>query len=248
MRLVRIAAGGLVVAAGLVGLGAGAGPAWAACHFFTVDVSPANPTEGDSVEVTVARDAAVAPSSVRVRTVDGTAVAGADYLAVDQRVEFTSGTTATIAVETLQDSATEPDETFTIELSDGGGCQVNQDFAYGPPATVTIRDDDSAAPTTAVPTTAAPTTAVPTTAAPTTAGDEGGEQADGADDGVTTAAPDEPATTTGLESADDAAAGDGDGDGDGGGGAGGLVAALVAVLAAAGGVTFWLRRRRGAPS
>ena len=61
---------------GLVGgsaVVAGSEPALAACHRFAVTVSPAGVSEGAKVTVTVTRDAAVAPSSIDVETIDDTA-------------------------------------------------------------------------------------------------------------------------------------------------------------------------------
>ncbi|MGH2758142.1 MAG: hypothetical protein ACRDKJ_01105, partial [Actinomycetota bacterium] len=55
------------------------GPAQAACHAFTVSASPTSPAEGGRVTVTVSRDGAVNPSSVRVSTIDETARAPSDY-------------------------------------------------------------------------------------------------------------------------------------------------------------------------
>lgn len=118
-----------------------AGVAHAACHAFTVEADPSTPTEGQTVTVTIRRDADVQPSSVRVRTVDGTATGGADYTALDERVEFTEGTEQIREIDILDDDATEDSETFEIELSEGEGCEVNQSFTYDS-ATVTIEDDD----------------------------------------------------------------------------------------------------------
>lgn len=121
-----------------------AGTAHAACHAFTVEVDPATPSEGQTVTVTIRRDADVQPSSVRVRTVDGTATGGDDYTPLDERVEFEDGTERTREIGILDDDATEDDETFDVELSEGEGCEVNQNFSYDS-ATVTIQDDDAAA-------------------------------------------------------------------------------------------------------
>lgn len=121
-----------------------AGVAHAACHAFTVEADPSAPGEGQTVTVTIRRDADVQPSSVRVRTVDGTATGGSDYTPMDERVEFTEGTEQTRQIDVLDDDATEDSETFEIELSEGQGCEVNQSFSYDS-ATVTIEDDDAAA-------------------------------------------------------------------------------------------------------
>ena len=225
--------------------------AYAACHAFEVSVAPANPGEGSTVEVTVSRDAAVNPSSVRLRSVDGTATAGQDYQPVDQRVEFTSEVERTLTVTTLQDDVDEPDETFELVLSEGQGCPVNTRFTYGT-ATVTIVDDDEPAATT-VPPTAAPTTAPQTTAAPTTTaaettttvGDTATSSTEAGDDTSTTtpgAAAD--ATTTSALSGDEVATrSEGDDSGSG------VFVAIAVVLAVAGAAAaYGVHRMRGRPS
>ena len=166
-RVVALAVGaGLTLGAAMF---ASAPPAWAACHAFDVSVDPANAPEGTSVTVTVSRDGSVNPSSVRVRTVDGTATGGQDYEPVDRRVEFTSGTEQQLTLQILQDEADEPAETFRLELSEGQGCPANPSFRYGS-ATVTVADDDDPQPTpTAPPPPPGPTTTPPPGATTTAA-------------------------------------------------------------------------------
>lgn len=118
------------------------GTAYGACHAFTVEASPSQPTEGETVTVTIRRDAAVRPSSVRVRTTDQTATGGADYSPLDERVEFTGQTELTRTVEIFDDDTAEEAEVFVIELSEGQGCEVNPNFTYDS-TTATIRDDDA---------------------------------------------------------------------------------------------------------
>ncbi|MEX2292322.1 MAG: Calx-beta domain-containing protein, partial [Acidimicrobiales bacterium] len=124
-------------------------PAHAACHAFTVAVSPGTLDEGGTVRITVSRDAAVNPSSIDVSTVDGSAHAGSDYTAVDETVSFSSETTKTLTLHTTDDASSEPAETFRVHLSNPGGCAVNPNFSIGPDAQVTIKASD--APTTTVP-------------------------------------------------------------------------------------------------
>lgn len=139
MRIVRLS---LVL--GIVVLTSWFGPnASAACHFFTVGAS-SSVTEGNTVSVIVERDAALADSSVRVTTVDGSAKAPADYEKVDQRVEFTGDETQkTIKVKTTEDVVAESSEAFQVKVSDAQGCAPNQNYGYGDPAAVTIKDDDA---------------------------------------------------------------------------------------------------------
>jgi hypothetical protein len=124
--------------------------AQAACHFFTVGAS-SSVNEGDKVNVIIERDAAAAPSSVRVRTVNGTAKAPGDFTASDQRVEFTNETQKTVTISTKEDAVSESSEVFQVAVSDGEGCAVNPNFSYGDPASITIKDDDVPAPTTTKP-------------------------------------------------------------------------------------------------
>ena len=154
------------VVAGLLGP---AQPAFAQCHAFTISASPGTVDEGGSVTVTVERDGDVGPSSVRVRTVDGTAQAGSDYAGVtDRTVQFTEGTTESFVVGTTNDTAKEGAETFRVELVEdsGAGCATNPNFVYGPPATVTIRASDQPLPTTPPATTPPPRTSPPATRSP----------------------------------------------------------------------------------
>ena len=119
-------------------------PGYAACHSFTVSVSPGTVTEGASLTATVSRDGTVNPSSVQVDTVDGTALAGRDYVAVHQRLSFTTDQSQGFQVATIHNPAHEGPQTFHIRLSGGMGCQVNPNFAYGAPAEVSVADIDRA--------------------------------------------------------------------------------------------------------
>ena len=77
--------------------------------------------------------------AVTYATMDGTAVAGADYTATSGTLRFEPReTTKTIRVPTLQDTATEPSETFTVELSNPTGTTLSNATAVG-----TIRADAS---------------------------------------------------------------------------------------------------------
>lgn len=140
-------------------------PALAACHSFTVQVEPPALREGDRVTVTVRRDAAIAPSQIDVSTADATATAGEDYEGVDRTVAFTDETQLTFEISTTDDDVDEPAETFRVRLSNPRGCSVNPSFVVGPPARVTLRDDDAAPPPTVTPsptTEAGDETATPT--------------------------------------------------------------------------------------
>src|SRR5262249_51231347 len=71
-------------------------------------------------------------------TVDGTALAGSDYTATSGLLTFSSGQTSkTIAVSVSGDLVPEPDETFTLQLSEPFGGEIQDGTATG-----TIRNDD----------------------------------------------------------------------------------------------------------
>ncbi len=86
-------------------------------------------TGGDSGEV-----------SVDIATGDGSAVAGADYLAVAETVSFADGVTSrTVQVPLVDDAETEGDETVQLTLgSPAGGATLGSPAA----AVLTIVDDD----------------------------------------------------------------------------------------------------------
>src|SRR5438034_861166 len=71
---------------------------------FTVTLSPANP---DQI------------ATVNYRTVDGSAKAGSDFQPVSGTLSFSPGETSkTIAVPIVGDTSSEPQESFSIQLSD----------------------------------------------------------------------------------------------------------------------------------
>ncbi len=80
------------------------------------------------------------PVTVRYATADGTATAGADYVAASGTLTFAPGETVqNIPVAAIDDTADEPDETFTVTLSDpSDGVLLSPDRT----TTVTIADDD----------------------------------------------------------------------------------------------------------
>lgn len=78
------------------------------------------------------------PVSVQFTTADATAQSGADYRAVSGTLSFAPGeTTRTITALVEGDPAQEPDETFTVNLSNPDGATLADDHAIG-----TILDDD----------------------------------------------------------------------------------------------------------
>ena len=226
-------------------------PARAACHAFTVSVTPAAVEEGDTVRITVSRDAGVNPSSIDVSTIDESARAGSDYTAINETVSFSTETTRTLTLTTTDDAATEPAESLRVHLSNPGGCAVNPNFSVGPDARVTIKASDAPG-----------TTLSPST----TLGSPRTTTADDYPDGNTTPPASTVEETTTSKAADtdttapDAREGSettdttteitavaGSASDDGGGGAPiGVLAAAAVVLAGAVGGGVWLLRRRSA--
>jgi subtilisin-like proprotein convertase family protein len=69
--------------------------------------------------------ASATPVTVNYSTANGTALAGSDYEASSGTVTFAPGqTTRTILVRTLDDTAAEPNETFTVNLSNAVGTTI----------------------------------------------------------------------------------------------------------------------------
>lgn len=117
----------------------------AACHRFTLDVSPASVSEGDTVTVTVTRDASAADSSVRVAASGQSADPGSDFSALDEQLSFTgSEVEKSVTVDIVGDDEAESSETFTVGLSDPGGCSVNPNFSLAEDVTVTIAASEGA--------------------------------------------------------------------------------------------------------
>ena len=86
--------------------------------------------------------ASSSPVSVAFTTLSGTATSGQDFAPASGRVTFPIGTTAqTIPVTVIGDTTLEPDESFTVQLSD----PVNAMIARGT-GTVTIKKNDDLPP------------------------------------------------------------------------------------------------------
>lgn len=93
------------------------------------------------VAIMVTRTSAVGAATVQYSTVAGTAVAGADYLAVSGVLTFEHGqSSATLFVTIEDDSLDEPEEEFSIVLSDPTGVSLGE-----PQTTIVHVADDEAA-------------------------------------------------------------------------------------------------------
>ena len=113
----------------------------------TVSISDVTVAEGNSgtsnANFTVnLSSASTTPVTVAYATSNGTATAGADYTATSGTVTFAAGVTSqTVAVKVTGDNTVEPNETFTVTLSNPTGATISKATATG-----TITNDDVATP------------------------------------------------------------------------------------------------------
>lgn len=113
----------------------------------SVSIADVSVSEGSSgtananFTVTLSK-AATTPVTVGYSTANGTATAGTDFTANSGTLTFAPGVTAqTVTVKVTGDTAVEPDETFTVALTNPSGATLSRATA-----TATIRNDDVAAP------------------------------------------------------------------------------------------------------
>ncbi|MCY3933377.1 MAG: hypothetical protein OXH70_16845 [Acidobacteria bacterium] len=108
-----------------------------------LSVGDVSVTEGSMADFAVT----LAPSgestvTVDYTTVDGTAAAGADYTATSGTLTFAAGETSkTISVQTVDDTAGESDEVFTVTLSGPSNAALSDDTGQA-----TITDNDESPP------------------------------------------------------------------------------------------------------
>ncbi len=108
-----------------------------------LSIGDASVDEGDSGSVTLnftvtLSHAATETVAVEWATADGTATAGTDYTAGSGRLTFNTGDSSrTVFVTVASDDVDEPDETFTVTLSNPSGATIEDGAATG-----TIRDND----------------------------------------------------------------------------------------------------------
>ena len=113
----------------------------------TLELTENVPEATPGVAVTARLNVAVPGGfTVVASTADGTATAGSDsdYVAAEETLRFTgtAGEVQTFRVALWEDPVAEGDETFTVSLGDLTDTLARVDFSS--PATVTIRDNDSA--------------------------------------------------------------------------------------------------------
>jgi Ca2+-binding RTX toxin-like protein len=92
----------------------------------TVEAAPASVTvpEGGARNVILSRSASgnLGPADVTVTTTPGTAEAGADFTPISWTVHFDRGEAEkTVSLDAIADGTVEPDETYTVKLSDPTG-------------------------------------------------------------------------------------------------------------------------------
>ncbi|QIR79523.1 hypothetical protein FA592_11935 [Sulfurospirillum diekertiae] len=109
----------------------------------TLSIADASLAEGNSGTSYMNFTVTLSPSanaSVNYTTANGTATAGSDYITTSGTLTFTSvgTTTQTISVPILGDTVIEPDETFTVTLSNASGATISRTTATG-----TILNDDN---------------------------------------------------------------------------------------------------------
>ena len=107
-----------------------------------ISISDASVDEGSVATLTVSLSATTTlPVTVNFATTNDSATAGSDYTAASGSLTFAPGELSkVISLTTLQDAATESDETFDVVLSNLTNATVNNSTG-----TVTILDDDAPA-------------------------------------------------------------------------------------------------------
>jgi hypothetical protein len=138
---VAAAVAGNVVAGGPIATAAPAGCAAPAVSVADVQQyeGSGNGTKTFAVTVTMAPTETGCPAagSVRYRTLDGSAVAGQDYVATTSTLSWDAPGPQVVAVQVERDDLHEPDEGFAVELFGPRGVTI-----VGGTATATVLNDD----------------------------------------------------------------------------------------------------------
>jgi hypothetical protein len=115
---------------------------------FTLNTNNLSVNEGaGTVSVNVIPSNITTSTTVRIRTVAGSAVAGSDYSAIDQLLTFTNNTQQTISVPLTNDGVAEATESFVIELyNPAAGSQTGTPSV----ATISVIDNDQQVPSSPV--------------------------------------------------------------------------------------------------
>ena len=114
------------------------------CGTFTPDrpsvsIAGVTVTEGESAVLSITASAGTGSGTVQYRTQDGTAAAGLDYSAQSGVHSLEASDQKLVTIATIDDTAVESTETFTVRLSDITGTLT----AATTVATVTIIDNDT---------------------------------------------------------------------------------------------------------
>lgn len=122
-----------------VGLGAGGAPTAAVPGVRVSDAAVTEKPGGSLLRARVTLDRAGSrASSVRVRTIAGSARPGRDYVAVDRRLRFPAGVTRRVfSVRVRDDLLDEPAQRLGLRLSEARGVRIRDAVGTG-----TIRDND----------------------------------------------------------------------------------------------------------
>ena len=206
-----------------------AAPAFAPCHVISFDGDPYSVGEGaGKVTVTVSNGGGQGTPTVEYETVNGTAKAGSDYVSSSGTIQFVQGDSdVTVDIGVTNDTADEPDETFTVRLKNpsNGGCNPAP-FIQEDTATVAIQDNDEKAIVQPTPTPTPTKTSSPKPKPSTASASPSPIPASPSPRTTTTASP--------IAAADP---------GDGGLTGGALAGIVAATVVLGGGAAFWVRRR-----
>ena len=110
----------------------------------SLSISDGSIIEGDNgtslLEFTVTRSSNVSDVSVNVRTADGSAIAGEDFVQLETSLDFVAGgdLSKTVQVSINGDQTSEPDEEFSVQLFNANGATFDDATGVG-----TILDDDT---------------------------------------------------------------------------------------------------------
>ncbi|MGD9622678.1 MAG: Calx-beta domain-containing protein, partial [Mycolicibacterium sp.] len=117
-------------------------PALPSISIADLSVSEGNGSHGHFMFVATLSKTSTETVTVTYTTSDGSATAGSDYVATNGTITFAPGVTSqTVHVDIIGDAMVEPNETFTVTLSDPTGATLADATAMG-----TITNDDVADP------------------------------------------------------------------------------------------------------
>jgi aryl-phospho-beta-D-glucosidase BglC (GH1 family) len=114
------------------GVGASTPPTPPAISIADTTLAEGNTGSTNATFTVTLSKAATTPVTVNYSTVNGTATAGADYTSATDALTFAAGVTSqTISVRVTGDTAVEPNEAFTVALSNPSGATISRGTATG---------------------------------------------------------------------------------------------------------------------